>query len=481
MISEADLELVDLVDLERRIIQDGGFIEFVRRAWPYVEPKPFIEGRHHAVVAQELQDCQAPGVSIQIPPGCSKSLIASVLWPAYLWTLDPTLKILSAGHEPNLTTDQARKSRDLMCGEWYRERWGHKFSLERSAAADDYWNSAGGRRLAIGVETRPTGKHFDIALLDDLIPAGSPSAAEIKRADQWCREVLPGRLLKGARVVVISQRVAEGDTADWARERGHRMVCLPMYYEENHPYPCDVDWRTTEGEILWPEMWDDEDVRAKTKDLTSAEFACQYQQRPSPKGGLIFQTEWLKTRLVLPGKWDKVVISVDASFTAKATSDFAVVQVWGKRGAEFHLLDQWRKRATMPETYEAIMAFRETWAGAPILVEAAANGHAIMQTLERAGVHGVIPVKPIGDKVSRANAIVPLFEAGNVYLPSRTEAPWVDAYRHELETFPGGRNDDQVDATTQALSYLAGKGNNLAEAMRRLAQDGGRGFGTLFG
>jgi len=43
-------------------------------------------------------------------------------------------------------------------------------------------------------------------------------------------------------------------------------------------------------------------------------------------------------------------------------------------------------------------------------------------------------------------------EAGRVYLPK--EALWLDDLRSEIVSFPYGRNDDQVDALSQALHWL---------------------------
>jgi predicted phage terminase large subunit-like protein len=37
------------------------------------------------------------------------------------------------------------------------------------------------------------------------------------------------------------------------------------------------------------------------------------------------------------------------------------------------------------------------------------------------------------------------------------EAPWLGDYLKELAAFPGGKHDDQVDSTSQALEYLANR------------------------
>jgi predicted phage terminase large subunit-like protein len=69
----------------------------------------------------------------------------------------------------------------------------------------------------------------------------------------------------------------------------------------------------------------------------------------------------------------------------------------------------------------------------------------------RAGISGLIPVNPKGDKLARARAVVGYIEAGNVYLP--TGKLWTAHLLDECASFPpkAGGHDDQVDATSQAL------------------------------
>lgn len=88
------------------------------------------------------------------------------------------------------------------------------------------------------------------------------------------------------------------------------------------------------------------------------------------------------------------------------------------------------------------------------MIEDKANGPAIITTL-RGEIGGIVPINPRGTKEARANAIAPDIEAGNVYLPRPSIAPWVNEYVEEWASFPNGQNDDQVDATTQALDRLA--------------------------
>jgi len=58
-----------------------------------------------------------------------------------------------------------------------------------------------------------------------------------------------------------------------------------------------------------------------------------------------------------------------------------------------------------------------------------------------------------GSKELRAGPLSSQAEAGNVKLLS---GPWIGAFLDELEAFPNGSHDDQVDAATGAYMALAG-------------------------
>ena len=66
------------------------------------------------------------------------------------------------------------------------------------------------------------------------------------------------------------------------------------------------------------------------------------------------------------------------------------------------------------------------------------------------------PIRPKSSKESRARAITPEVESGNVYLPFPGDPGngWVQDLLSELRNFPHDVHDDQVDALTQALAFL---------------------------
>jgi predicted phage terminase large subunit-like protein len=62
------------------------------------------------------------------------------------------------------------------------------------------------------------------------------------------------------------------------------------------------------------------------------------------------------------------------------------------------------------------------------------------------------------EAVGRASPLEPIFEAGNVHL---LRAPWTADFLAELEAFPSGNHDDQVDALTGLWIMLQRTGVRL--------------------
>ena len=166
----------------------------------------------------------------------------------------------------------------------------------------------------------------------------------------------------------------------------------------------------------------------------------------------------------VPARFDIIIQSWDMAFKNLASSDYVAGQVWGALKADRFLLAQRRERLDMPATKEAVREMSQRWPKAAVkLVEDKANGPAVVQEL-RHDISGLIGVTPEGGKVARAHAVSPQFESGNIYLPHPAIEPWINAFIDELTVFPNGRNDDQVDAMTQALIRLRASSGSYALA-----------------
>lgn len=224
-----------------------------------------------------------------------------------------------------------------------------------------------------------------------------------------------------------------------------------------------------------------------------------YQQRPAPAKGAIFDSGWWRFWTMDPekatddgrvvyldpssltgGQW---VDSWDANFGSSETSrgGWVVGQRWVKQGANRYLVAQLREKWSFTQTLWAM----KQWAGmkpddwpedtpydpwtytrSPYgnlvherLVERKANGAALIDTLKEQ-IAGIKPITPTTSKENRARAVTPECESGNVFLPHPSDPgnEWVQDLLSELRNFPHDAHDDQVDALTQALSFLRGPG-----------------------
>jgi predicted phage terminase large subunit-like protein len=150
-----------------------------------------------------------------------------------------------------------------------------------------------------------------------------------------------------------------------------------------------------------------------------------------------------------------IITSWDCTFKETGSS-YVVGQAWGVSQDSEHyvLLDQIRARLSFSETLSAIRRFSFKYPQSSAhLIEEKANGSAIIDML-RDEIQRLKPVLPQGGKEARAHAVEGLWSSGEILLPDPVIAPWVNDFIQEVLEFPSSINDDQVDAMTQALTWL---------------------------
>ncbi len=126
-----------------------------------------------------------------------------------------------------------------------------------------------------------------------------------------------------------------------------------------------------------------------------------------------------------------------AIFPGCALSEDSVCTTWAATDNGYYLLHLWRGRVEFPELKRMVGVLAEEWKPHAVLIEDSASGQSLIQELKAATRLPVLPVKVDTDKVSRAQAITPLIEAGKVFLPAG--AAWLNDYIDELATFPTAR------------------------------------------
>ena len=456
---------------------------FIRQAWPVVEPSaPFRDNWHIDAIAEHLEAVtrgEIRNLLINIPPGCMKSYIVSVLWPAWEWARSPHLRYLCASFDQGLSTRDNKRVRDLVTSAWYQGRWPHVQLATDQNQKTRFDTTAGGWRIATTVRGKGLGEHPHRKIVDDPHNTREvTSEAERQTAIDFFDQTLSTRgAALNAATVVIMQRLHERDLSGHILASATPFVhlCLPMRHEPARMTLTPLGWqdpRQTPGDLLWPEMFSDGKVAELETKLGSYGAAGQLQQRPAPAEGGIFKRHWWRfyDPAQPPRRVDRVVLSWDTALKGKQLSDFSVGQAWAAVGGHRFLLRGVRGRWEFVELRQQVRdLYRwavEQFPGVhlSVLIENTAAGPDVIASL-RHEIPGVIAVKPKGDKAQRAFAITPAIEAGNVFLPGHASADglscdpaltpaWVQDFLVECAAFPTGAQDDQVDACTQALLRL---------------------------
>jgi phage terminase large subunit-like protein len=111
------------------------------------------------------------------------------------------------------------------------------------------------------------------------------------------------------------------------------------------------------------------------------------------------------------------------------------------------------------EAADRIHAVINVWKPAVVLVEESSWGLAILE-LVRQVCDCALGRRPTGSKIDRLTRHLGRLEANNIELPSASL--WLAEFERELLGFPNSKNDDQVDALTQALDHLRGQEPSIA-------------------
>lgn len=449
---------------EDRVMLEGGLLAFVRAGWPILEPqRPFAENWHHALVAEYLTAVyrrELLRLILNIPPRHTKSRLTAVLWPCWCWAREPGTAWIFGSYSAGLATRHSLDRRAVLASDWYQARWGERvaFAADQNLKAE-YENTARGTMVATSVGGTAFGLGADVVVVDDPHnPEQALSETERETAARWFNQQLVTRLNDPATgaIVVIMQRLHQADlTGQLLEQGGWEHVVLPAEADEPERVVFPVSGTVHErpaGGLLWTERFTEQVLAEQRQRLGSWGYGGQYQQRPTPLSGGIFKRAWWRFYDEAPPTFDDMCASWDCAFKDTRGADYVVGQVWGRKGADKYLLDQVRGRMAFPATLAAIRALAAKWPEATAkLVEDKANGPAVIDTLKHE-VPGLIAVTPEGGKVSRAQAVSPEIEAGNVYLPRQ---PWVEGFIDECAAFPSGKHDDQVDAASQALRRFA--------------------------
>ena len=420
---------IDQIDYELCRRDYGYYVE-------YVHEGRYAHGKFTRYLTKEVQTFIESETGnaydillLSVAPQHSKSTSITETLPSWYLGKKPFNKVIEVSYNGDFAKRFTRRNADKV------EKFGHKiFNIDIGSPnmADEFKLSNGvGSFISRGIMSGITGEPCDLMVIDDPVKNAEEANSEVirdKMYDEWLNSCKT-RLSAGAKVILIMTRWHEDDLFGklLANEKNVRVI--------NFTVECETETDElgrSRGDTLFPEApmnktkewWADFKRSYITTSGTRALNALYYG-RPSSAEGNLFQRKWFTDNL-----YDGTM----------------------KAGPDCYLVEKVKRIMGFVDTVQVLNEILGRYPSYnALLVEDKANGSAIVDVMKRK-YHGVIPVQVSGGKESRANAVAPMIEAGNVHLKSNHtgDAEMIE----ECVSFPNGKHDDEVDAMTQALQWL---------------------------
>lgn len=470
--AEAERERI-AADAERIRARCRTLEGFIQEFWTVLEPKKELKfGWALRAMCKHLEAVTAGDIQflmMTVPPGMMKSLVM-VFWTAWEWgPVDrPDIQVLATSYsQPNVLRDNM-KLRRLVESDKFQMLWPLKLRDDQNAKGK-FENTGSGFSEARPFSSMTGGRGDRVKIDDPHSTETAESDTERQTAVRIFREGISDRLndVTKSAIVIIMQRLHEQDVAGVALQLdiGFVHLNLPMEFEPERKCQTYVkgklffeDPRTEDGELLFPERFPAEEIERLKRAKGSYAYSGQYQQRPAPRSGGMFQR----------GDFE-IVDAVPAGAMRCRAWDFAATQPkpgkqpdWtvGLRMAchagIFYVEDVKRDRWS-PADVEKNLKNTASQDGLEVRVRmpqdpgAAGKSDAATKVKLLAG-YEVKVAAPTGEKSVRAKPASAQAEAGNVKL---VRGEWNDTFLDEVCSFPNAQHDDQVDAFADALNELA--------------------------
>lgn len=448
----------------------AGLLAFTQYTHPRYRVDPFHERLCAALEAVERGEIDR--LMVNMPPRHGKSELVSRRFPAWFMGRNPHKTIISASYNSDLATDFGRDVKNIVATkEFSRVFSDPAVTLAADSRAANRWNTNwGGSYVAAGVNTAVTGRGAHILNIDDPYKdrTAADSALERKKVIEWYEAVAYTRLApedEGSAIMVTQTRWRDDDLsgeliARMAKARDEHVdrwhiLSLPALIDPQTGEAVDEDdpEAVARAEPL-SQRYPKRTLMRIRSNITPREWSSLYQQKPKPSEGAFFRRSWFNVVGAAPAQgtrvraWD-LAGSEDGDWTVGVLMSksldgrYYIEKVERFRGSPLEV----RKRLTNTATQDG----RLVRIRIPQDPGQAGKGQAIDMVAMLSGY--IVKAERVdGDKETRASAFSSQAEAGNVFL---VKGDWNEVFLDELEGFPLGKHDDQVDAAADAFNNLA--------------------------
>jgi phage terminase large subunit-like protein len=460
--------------------------KFVQEFWEVIIPEDPVWNWHIEYLCNEIQQdalriCKLPQKMqegfllpekprepklhddlVNVPPGSSKSTIITVMLPAWIWTVDATIRVISASYSGDLSQDHAVKSRDIIQSDKYKSYFPEIEIRADQNNKNNYKNTKNGERYATSVGGTIMGIHAHLIIIDDpLNPKQSASESELLSAGNFVETTLSTRKVdkKVTLTIMVMQRLNELDPSGiWLRKRDQegkkvKHICLPARLSDK-VYPPELKSRYIDG-LLDVTRMDHDVLTAAAIELGPYGFAGQMGQNPSPEGGGMWQETWFipvkDADMPRPEDLEGYGTDWDTAYTENVTNAGSAAVTSGKIGGKMFIDRVATFHKEFPDLIDTMKLFPD-----PHYIEAKASGKSAKQTLVTAGI-AAIEVQVNGDKLARARDASPKAAAGMVYVRASILPYILHDEDQGILKFPNGAKQDLADTIAQAIQRHFGR------------------------
>lgn len=454
-----------------RNLYKESYFDFFCDAISVLEPRTVFDTNfHHQYIADILQH-EAWRISghtrktcdynINVPPRSSKSLLVSVIFPAWVWScVSAHISFMYISHTESLALTLASKTKNLIESEWFKRLYPDLTIRPDTSAKGYYMNNSGGVRMSFGAQGAITGDGGDFLIIDDFHKPQDTSVHLLQSSINTYKETIYSRLNNPSEGVRfnIGQRTAESDLSGFIKannDGSYRNICLPAELTEDVS-PPELRQYYQDG-LFWKSRFSDDvlnDLRGPTG-IGEFAYATQYLQRPAPVGGGMIKKDWFD--MVDSAPAIQYHLFIDTAQTAKLKNDPSAIMVAGVHENTIYVKKVYELWLEFPELLRKIkeVASSDGDVNTKIYIEPKANGLSVVQALRKETMLNVIELPTSKDsKVKRVQSITPKLEGRRVKLVRDKDYFWNDNFIFQASAFPAARHDDQIDVLFYCVNTL---------------------------
>ena len=184
------------------------------------------------------------------------------------------------------------------------------------------------------------------------------------------------------------------------------------------------------------------------------------------------EIRWYKKSVLLQSKsFYNFYITTDFATSAKQSADYSVISVWAiNSNGDYFWVDGQCKRTTMNNTIDKLFELVSKYKPQSVGIEVTGQQGAFIQWLQKemmqrniffsfasSGNNNAPGIRPVADKLSRFNLVVPMFKAGKFWFPEEDkDNPILKEGLQEinLATSDGLKGKDDFLDTISMLAYI---------------------------